>query len=293
MPESASRPVLISIDVAEMILQGGGVLLLLVGAIALSARRQWRPALRLPPPRSSDLSGLDVLAGLYALFLVPALGFYLFEAIAGDAAAATSQPAGDAGSSAEARVLGQVLSGAVLVWLGVRRSLGGATGWGLRFDRPLRAAGLALLGYVAVWPVCAFVLEQTVHLILWVSPAYEIPRHDAIRTLARDDVSTWEFALTAISACILAPLVEEVFFRGILQPAVARRCRSPWCGIVVAGLAFGAIHYPNVHTIPALIVFGCVLGYIYAKSRSLTLAILVHAIFNAKTVLWLALGAPP
>jgi membrane protease YdiL (CAAX protease family) len=42
-----------------------------------------------------------------------------------------------------------------------------------------------------------------------------------------------------------------------------------------------------------LTIFGAFLGYLYARTRSLTLVILLHAAFNAKTLLWIAIGAEP
>jgi hypothetical protein len=96
--------------------------------------------------------------------------------------------------------------------------------------------------------------------------------------------------VVVLSAVVLAPWVEEMFFRGILQAGLARWGRSQWKAVVVSGLAFGLFHWEVGYTVPALAFFGLVLAYCYARTQSLTLVILLHAIFNGKTLLWLALS---
>lgn len=288
MPPDPIALVASGLQFSEAALRWTGIGLVLVGAIALTVTRRWRQVLRLPAAREPGFGAVEVLIGLYAMYFFPVLfGLVLNVSVDGDP---TSQPAPPGDAQLEAAVLGQFCAAAFLIWLGTRRTIGGAAGWGLRRDRLPRDGAAAVLGYVAVWPVCAFVLTVTTEQIRQRLPGFEMPEHEAIRTLAQEDLSSWTLALTATSACVLAPIVEELFFRGILQPAIARTWRSQWFAIVVAGIAFGGIHYPNVQTIPALVVFGIVLGYAYAKTRSLTLVILLHAVFNGKTVLWLVLG---
>jgi membrane protease YdiL (CAAX protease family) len=94
-----------------------------------------------------------------------------------------------------------------------------------------------------------------------------------------------------VTAAVLAPFAEELFFRGILLPALAGRFRSTWAATMVTAIAFGAMHYAVPQTVPALIALGLALGYVYLRTRSLTLSILIHMVFNAKSILWLALGA--
>jgi membrane protease YdiL (CAAX protease family) len=57
----------------------------------------------------------------------------------------------------------------------------------------------------------------------------------------------------------------------------------------VVGVIFGAMHGPTPQHVPALMVFGCILGYVYERTGSLVLPILVHMMFNGKSLLWDAL----
>ncbi|MFM8654879.1 MAG: lysostaphin resistance A-like protein, partial [Verrucomicrobiota bacterium] len=89
-------------------------------------------------------------------------------------------------------------------------------------------------------------------------------------------------------ALIMAPIWEEVFFRGTLFPWLAGRLpvhQAQW----LSALAFGAVHLHGPTLIP-LTVFGALLVGIYRTSGSLIPAILVHALFNANTCALLLLG---
>lgn len=87
-------------------------------------------------------------------------------------------------------------------------------------------------------------------------------------------------------AAILAPLIEEVCFRGVMQTALLRLAGTDyrWHALLITAVVFGLIHYSAVtswHMLPALIVLGLVFGYVYERTGSLLCAILVHAGFNA------------
>ena len=103
--------------------------------------------------------------------------------------------------------------------------------------------------------------------------------------------------LAVAGALILAPIGEEFFFRGMLQSgikkAVPRRwgsLRHRWIAIVVTALLFGLMHYSVPHHVPPLIVFGLILGYLYEKSGVIIVPVLVHILFNGKSLLWHALS---
>lgn len=89
-------------------------------------------------------------------------------------------------------------------------------------------------------------------------------------------------------ALVIAPVWEEVFFRGTLFPWLAGRMpvhQAQW----LSALAFGAVHLHGPTLIP-LTFFGALLVGIYRTSGSLVPAILVHALFNANTCALLLLG---
>lgn len=83
---------------------------------------------------------------------------------------------------------------------------------------------------------------------------------------------------TVTVACVLAPVAEEMVFRGVLFPALARRWGAGFGTAVSAGL-FAAIHvYP--FAIPPIFVLAIVLARLYVRSGSLWVPIAAHALFN-------------
>jgi len=80
----------------------------------------------------------------------------------------------------------------------------------------------------------------------------------------------------AISAGILAPLAEELVFRGFLQNLWIAR-HGTWRGLLLASLAFGICHRTQA---PFAFGMGIVLGLVYIKYRSLGLCMLLHGVYN-------------
>lgn len=80
-----------------------------------------------------------------------------------------------------------------------------------------------------------------------------------------------------------APLVEEIFFRGVLFATLKDRC-SPVLMIAVTSLVFMVFHVGQVLQYPGLLLFGIVAGLIYYKTGRLGAAIWTHVGFNAVTV---------
>ena len=87
----------------------------------------------------------------------------------------------------------------------------------------------------------------------------------------------------AFAAIVVAPLCEEIVFRGYLYP-VMKKFSGPWVAGVCSALIFAAAHGSLVALLP-LFVFGCVLVLIYEKTGSLWAPIAVHFCFNGATVI--------
>ncbi len=88
-------------------------------------------------------------------------------------------------------------------------------------------------------------------------------------------------ALTLMTI-IGAPIVEEVFYRGLLQGAL-HDWLGPIAGIGCASLLFAASHFQGVQ-FPALVLVGVVNGILVWRTGRLGPAIWSHATFNSATV---------
>ena len=86
----------------------------------------------------------------------------------------------------------------------------------------------------------------------------------------------------ALAAIIVAPIAEEVIFRGYLYPVVKRFTDRRFASIF-SGVLFGVIHF-NLMALPMLALMGVILAVIYEKSGSLWVPIGCHAAFNATSI---------
>jgi len=78
---------------------------------------------------------------------------------------------------------------------------------------------------------------------------------------------------------VVAPLVEEIFFRGFLFQGL--RQKYGWLSAIpLSSAIFGAAHLDPVSLIPTFIL-GCVLAYMYHRSNSLWPGIIFHTMINS------------
>ena len=91
--------------------------------------------------------------------------------------------------------------------------------------------------------------------------------------------------LVIFAAVVLAPLAEEIFFRGLLQSMLRRYLGHAWGGILITSAFFAIVHVPHYDTMPALFVLSVVLGYNYERCGRLYAPILIHVIFNGESIL--------
>lgn len=128
-----------------------------------------------------------------------------------------------------------------------------------------------------------------VYLFNYIYATYVIPGidmqkeiTDLIKNIPRTPLN---IALGFSAIAILAPLVEELLFRGLLQRALGHKMPA-YAAIGVASFVFALIHL-QPYAIPPLMVLGAAFGYIYHKTGSLRINILLHAVNNAVALLML------
>jgi hypothetical protein len=86
-----------------------------------------------------------------------------------------------------------------------------------------------------------------------------------------------------LAVCVMAPLLEEMLFRGIVLRGFLRRY-SRWQAIFMSALLFGAVHM-NIYQFVVGFVMGSVLAWLYERTRSLIPCIALHAAYNTTTLL--------
>jgi membrane protease YdiL (CAAX protease family) len=90
-------------------------------------------------------------------------------------------------------------------------------------------------------------------------------------------------AMLFLAVAAIAPLLEELLFRGLLQTALMKHLPA-WAAILGAAVVFALVH-GQVYAFPALVAMGAVFGVLYYKTGSLRVTILAHALNNSAALL--------
>jgi membrane protease YdiL (CAAX protease family) len=97
-------------------------------------------------------------------------------------------------------------------------------------------------------------------------------------------------ALLAVTAVVLAPIFEEMLFRGFLQPLLSRTLGVA-AGVLITALLFGSLHASEYkfawQYVAAITVVGVALGAVRAKKNSLIPGTVMHGCFNAVSIVGL------
>lgn len=109
------------------------------------------------------------------------------------------------------------------------------------------------------------------------------------RSLADKAQSSWGWVVLALIVVVGAPVVEELFFRGLLLRSLQKGGMSDLWSCVVCAAVFAAIHL-QVLQFAGLFVIGLVLSALAVRTGRLGPSILTHAGFNAASVVLLYLS---
>jgi membrane protease YdiL (CAAX protease family) len=106
----------------------------------------------------------------------------------------------------------------------------------------------------------------------------EVPDQHPFLEMMDSDVGIAVLGLIALTAVVLAPIVEELQFRVVILGGIAQLGR-PWLALVVSSVLFAFAHgFPDSL---ALLPLAFALGYAYLRRRSYITVMLVHFLFNA------------
>ena len=198
--------------------------------------------------------------------------------------------------------IGTIVLMLVLAWAHFARRL---RGFGLDARTMAGDFGAALVNLLAVWPLIMAAMIVTVFFaeLIW-GQKYEMERHQELNLIIEYPQLPLRILIVVV-AVLVAPVLEEMLFRGLFQTAirslfearvVSRACRGDardtrtssaqgrvWLAIVISSGLFAMMHANPGHW-PALFVLGIGMGYAYEKSGSLLQPIFIHALFNATTI---------
>jgi len=188
---------------------------------------------------------------------------------------------------------------------------------GIRVNRIAYQVGLGVACFLLIGPLVyglQFVLVQLL----------EIPSEHPLIELVKEDAGA--FRLSAFTAVIMAPISEELLFRGLLQGWLERLTLFDadsesfllgfrptddeddqlwqesqggsrpvtWMPIIVSSAVFAALHFSHGPDPIPLFVLAVALGYVYQRTQRLLPCIIIHMCLNGMTMLmlWFSLRAP-
>jgi uncharacterized protein len=157
-----------------------------------------------------------------------------------------------------------------------------ALGW-RRLPDTQMSRGAGVLALIASGVVLSFVVAAASQLF---PPKKELP----VEQILQDHRTAILFMLMAV---LIAPVVEETFFRGFLYPVAARSFGVP-AGIIVTGTLFGLLHASQLSGGPWLIflivVVGIVFTWIRVKADTVLASFIVHTAYNGVQVVGLLIA---
>lgn len=176
-------------------------------------------------------------------------------------------------------------------------------------QKPMPAVMGEFLGYIVVVLVMIMLVEGKYHAPFWQAIRWNWPMRNS-RVFALGAIGVFTIGLDALGsrflpmpkttpfdqffarpsdayliavfAVTLGPLMEELFFRGLLYPVLARRVGAA-LGILFTSIPFGLIHYFQYKSWAAVLVItmvGVVLTTVRAMTRSVASSFLVHVSYN-------------
>ncbi|HXQ98745.1 MAG TPA: CPBP family glutamic-type intramembrane protease [Candidatus Limnocylindrales bacterium] len=145
-------------------------------------------------------------------------------------------------------------------------------GWRRLGEKPSRAA--TVFKYVAAGIGLAYAVSFVSE---FVGQRRKVPFEDLFQ-------SRQTILMLMAFGILLAPVVEEMMFRGFLYPVVARRFGVA-AGILTTGILFGAFHAMQLwgawEQIALLAVVGIVLTWVRARSHTILASYIIHVAYNS------------
>ena len=230
-----------------------------------------------PPPLPEERTTVPVWVPFFALFAVLVIVSIVGLAVYGVAKATDASVKGADDlpvSFTQALTFFQDLVFVFAAWIGVKLALGRIT-----------AADLGLRRVRRVWPAVgwaavALVAFNAIGLLL--AQLFGQPKDQALVGEIRAEDALAILIVWGVLVCVLAPIVEEVFFRGFMFTVFARRMGVAWAA-VLDGVVFGIGHAGGAEAIQlvALGAFGVALCLLYWRTQSIIPGMALHALNNS------------
>jgi len=183
--------------------------------------------------------------------------------------------------------IGAVVTIAVMMFLAHFHFARRLKGFGLNIRTTVKDFFMGFVNLLAAWPIMMAAITMTMFIaeLIW-GAEYEMQQHQQLELITEYTQLPLRIMIVFV-AVVIAPLLEEMLFRGFIQTAIRSFFNirnSAWPAIAASSVFFAIMHADPGHW-PTLFVLGVCLGYAYEKSGSLFRAIFIHSFFNATSII--------
>ncbi len=190
--------------------------------------------------------------------------------------------------------IGAIAAMAIIIFLARVHFARRLKGFGLNAKTIHKDFFAAFLNLLSIWPIVMLMIILTTFLgkLIW-GQEFEIQQHQELELITA--YPQWQLRiLIFVVAAVIAPVLEEMLFRGLFQTVIRSFLESrdsklegryhAWIAIFISSGLFSMVH-GNVPHWPALFALSVCMGYAYEKSGSLFRSIFIHSLFNASSII--------
>ncbi|MEI5908187.1 type II CAAX endopeptidase family protein [Bacillus spongiae] len=135
--------------------------------------------------------------------------------------------------------------------------------------------------WIIVWMIVLLVTSILIVILMdFLQVGVENRKTESLKV----NITWFTFSIGFISAAIISPLYEEIFYRGFLY----KWFRMKWgvgAGLFFSSFIFMLVHIPTYNTLPVNLISGLIFAWTYEKSGSILPAIIIHGAFNGIAVI--------
>ena len=146
--------------------------------------------------------------------------------------------------------------------------------------KPFRAAAGMLIRYMPLLWIVAFVSS-------WLLKRYDFSSGEQETiTMMTSIANPWKYLVCVLIAVVLAPILEELFFRGVVFRFLTGKM-STTLALVSSSALFAMLHF-NLDSLLPIFILGCLLGSVYRRTGDIRASIWMHVFFNGFSILLLS-----
>lgn len=137
-------------------------------------------------------------------------------------------------------------------------------------------------GYVIGWTIALIIGSILLSYIMdWI---FDIGTNNSKTESLQTRLTTISIIIAFVSASVISPIYEEIFYRGFLYRWFRSKYGLP-AGMLISSSIFMVVHIPTFNSLPYTFLCGLVFAWTYEKTRSIYPPMIIHGTFNGLSIL--------